>query len=258
MRRGEESPYMLMVAPVAERHRTTLTQEEINRMLHEPDLSHRVNVARSTVPAITHVDYSARVQTVDERHGRFYRLIKSFYETTGYPVIINTIFNLSWEPIVLTPKEAYQTFMHSEMDMLVLEDYVLHKTEQPLGFQPTVRSAESAQHEAETSSSDTPWADPLTGEPLVVRSEKAVNPVTGKVYPVEEGILRLFVATESAAGGDFTDVTELVKQFYEKTPFPNYDDLDNRRALLEKGRAGIFARLLNEQIPFNARVVEIG
>ena len=253
MRAGEESPYMLMVAPVAERRRTNLTQEEIERMLHEPDLSLRVNVPRSTVPAITHVDYSARVQTVDERHGRFYRLIKSFYEKTGCPVIINTSFNLSWEPIVLTPKEAYETFMHSEMDMLVLEDYVLHKTEQPLGFQPSVQFMETTQPD-----SDTPWADPLTGEPLSMSSEKAVNPVTGKVYPVEEGIPRLFVPTEAAAGDDFTDVTDLVKQFYEKTPFPNYDDLDNRRALLEKGRAGIFARLLNEQIPFNARVVEIG
>lgn len=258
MRRGEESPYMLMVAPVAEHRRTKLTQEEINRMLHEPDLSHRVNVARSTVPAITHVDYSARVQTVDERHGRFYRLIKSFYEKTGCPVIINTSFNLSWEPIVLTPKEAYETFMHSEMDMLVLEDYVLHKTEQPLGFRRAVPTLENAHHEIDSPETDTPWADPLTGEPLIVSLDKAVNPISGKVYPVEEGILRLFVPTESAAGDDFTDVTELVKQFYEKTPFPNYEDLDNRRALLEKGRAGIFARLLNEQIPFNARVVEIG
>ena len=77
---------------------------------------------RSTVPAITHVDYSARVQTVDERHGRFHRLMQRFHEKTGCPVLVNTSFNLSWEPIVLTPEEAYHTFMQSEMDVLVLEN----------------------------------------------------------------------------------------------------------------------------------------
>ena len=85
------------------------------------------------MPAITHVDYSARVQTVDERHGRFYRFMKRFHERTGCPIIVNTSFNLSWEPIVLTPQEAYHTFMQSEMDVLVLEDFVLHKSEQRLG-----------------------------------------------------------------------------------------------------------------------------
>jgi SAM-dependent methyltransferase len=84
-----------------------------------------------------------------------------------------------------------------------------------------------------------------------------VNPVTGVTYPVEDGIPRLFVPTEGS-DGDARDVTELVKQFYEQTPFPNYDDVDNLRALLEKARAGLFARLLNEQIPYSARVVEIG
>jgi carbamoyltransferase len=253
VRPDEESPYMLMVASVAERHRTRLTTADLDCLRHDPDLSQRVNVARSTVPAITHVDYSARIQTVDKRHGRFYRLMRNFYDKTGCPVIINTSFNLSWEPMVLTPKEAYETFMHSEMDMLVLEDYVLHKVNQPLGLKPWVDSIEAKQAEP-----NTPWADPYTGEPLVVSSQMAVNPVTGKVYPVEEGILRLFVPTESTLADNFTDVTETVKQFYEKTPFPNYDDLDNRRALLVKARVGLFARLLNEQIPFNARVVEIG
>ena len=84
----------------------------------------------------------------------------------------------------------------------------------------------------------------------------ARNPARGTCYPVEEGIPRLFVPTDAADRR--RDVTEIVKQFYEKTPFPNYDDLDNRRALLEKARAGLFARLLNEQIPYDARVVEVG
>src|SRR5262249_33989021 len=103
---------------------------------------------------------------------------------------------------------------------------------------------------------DSPWADPMTGEPLVMTCNEAVNAISGTRYPVIEGIPRLFVPTEGLAPGQ--DVTEIVQKFYEQTPFPNYDDLDNHRALLEKARSGLFARLLNEQIPYNARVVEIG
>jgi AcrR family transcriptional regulator len=131
MRPQEDSPYMLLVAPVLEERRVPLSPEDQERMRTDPDLLRRVNVVRSQVPAITHVDYSARVQTVDERHGRFYRLMKKFHEKTGCPVIVNTSFNLSWEPIVESPQEAYDTFMQSEMDVLVLEDCVLHKTQQP-------------------------------------------------------------------------------------------------------------------------------
>ena len=140
MRPGEDSPYMLQVAPVLEDRRVPLTEQERDSLRHDPDLGRRVNIVRSTVPAITHVDYSARVQTVDERHGRFYRLMKAFHARTGCPIIVNTSFNLSWEPIVLTPEHAYHTFMQSEMDVLVLEDCVLHKDEQPLGDEALGRS----------------------------------------------------------------------------------------------------------------------
>ena len=126
-----ENPYMLLVAPVLEKHRTDLTPEEA-RLMKDPDLRKRVNVARSTLPAITHVDYSARVQTVDEeRHGRFYRLMKAFEAKTGCPVVVNTSFNVRGEPIVMTPEHAFNCFVHTEMDVLVLEDCVLLKEEQP-------------------------------------------------------------------------------------------------------------------------------
>src|SRR5262249_19083637 len=83
---------------------------------------------RSTVPAITHVDYSARVQTVDEsRHGRFYRLMKCFEDLTDCPIIVNTSFNVRGEPIVCTPADAYRCFLGTEMDALVVEDFVLRK-----------------------------------------------------------------------------------------------------------------------------------
>ncbi len=278
MRPGEDSPYMLLVAPVLDRHRLPLSAEESEVLRSDPDLARRVNVARSTVPAITHVDYSARVETVDERHGRYYRLMKRFHEKTGCPVIVNTSFNLSWEPIVLTPEEAYHTFMQSEMDVLVLEDCVLFKREQPLGIEAwmpeveseaevvtvtamtrsgAVRVAEVPRLRTPAAPPASPWADPKTREPLLMTADGAHNPVTGAVYPVEEGIPRLFVPTDWS-DDDAGDVTDIVKQFYEKTPFPNYDDLDNLRGLLEKARAGLFARMLNEQIPYDARVVEIG
>jgi carbamoyltransferase len=252
MRPDEDSPYMLLVAPVLEQHRIHLSEDEQQKLRTDPDLVQRVTMVRSTIPAVTHVDNSARVQTVDERHGRYYRLLQAFHRRTGCPVLVNTSFNLSWEPIVQTPQEAYHTFMQSEMDALVLEDFVLLKAEQPLGLHPWASSdGASSPHQ------DSPWLDPKTGESLLMSSHAARNPVTGASYSVEEGIPRLFVLT-SPSGRDGEDVTEIVKSFYEKTPFPNYDDVDNQRALLEKARAGTFARLLNEQIPYSARVLEVG
>lgn len=129
---GQESPYMLLVADVREEHRLELSAEERRRQ-QDPDLRIRVSVPRSTLPAITHVDYSARVQTVDgHRHGRFHRLMQGFHERSGCPVIVNTSFNIRGEPIVCTPADAYRCFMGTEIDVLVLEDVVLHKRRQPV------------------------------------------------------------------------------------------------------------------------------
>jgi carbamoyltransferase len=126
-----ESPYMLLVAPVRKELRCELTEEQ-KRAMRDPDLRKRVNVKRSTIPAITHMDMSARIQSVDEkRNGRYYRLIREFKRQTGCGVIINTSFNIRGEPIVCTPQDAYRCFMASDMDVLVLENCVLYKTEQP-------------------------------------------------------------------------------------------------------------------------------
>jgi carbamoyltransferase len=128
----KESPYMLLVAPVHPDKRRRLSADE-EAALGGDDLRARVNVERSEVPAITHVDYSARVQTVDaERHGRYHKLIERFAEKTGCPVIINTSFNVRGEPIVCTPANAYHCFMHTDMDVLVLEDFILYKDKQDL------------------------------------------------------------------------------------------------------------------------------
>jgi carbamoyltransferase len=126
-----DSPYMLMVAPVRDELRRSLTVEE-RRQLEDPDLCVRVSVPRSSIPAVTHVDGSARVQTVDrQRHGRFYDLLHRFHATTGCPVLVNTSFNIRGEPIVCTPEDAYRCFLATNIDCLVIENYVLMRDEQP-------------------------------------------------------------------------------------------------------------------------------
>jgi len=127
MRPREQSPYMLLVAPVQQSHRLPVNGH--GESLFGID---KLKVLRSTVPAITHVDYSARVQTVDEqRHGRYYKLIRKFAERTGCPLVINTSFNVRSEPIVMSPEHAYRCFMATNIDVLVLERFVLVKQGQP-------------------------------------------------------------------------------------------------------------------------------
>ena len=125
---GQESPYMLLVAPVLEAHRLPLSVDQQATMENDPDLRHRVNVPRSVIPSVTHVDYSARIQTVDEgRNPRLWRLLRQFFEDTGCPVLVNTSFNIRGEPIVCTPADAYRCFLGTEMDALVLEDVIVVK-----------------------------------------------------------------------------------------------------------------------------------
>jgi carbamoyltransferase len=125
MRDEEDSPYMLLVAPVVAERRLSADDGDAKGL-------DKLKVIRSEVPAITHVDFSARVQTVDaERHGRLYRLMKAFEARTGCPVLINTSFNVRGEPIVCTPEHAYHCFMGTDMDVLVMEDFLLLKDEQP-------------------------------------------------------------------------------------------------------------------------------
>lgn len=127
---GVESPYMLLVAQV----RSPLMREldEADRAaMEDPDLRRRAGVVRSTLPAITHVDGSARLQTVDaERHGRLHRLLMEFERQTGCPVLVNTSFNVRGEPIVNTPEEAWTCFLHTEIDALVIEDCIVLRGDQ--------------------------------------------------------------------------------------------------------------------------------
>jgi len=119
---------MLLVANIREQHRVPIGDDQREMMASDPDLCRRVNVLRSSVPAITHVDYSARMQTVDEaRNPRFHALLTSFFALTGCPILVNTSFNVRGEPIVCTPEYAYRCFRATDMDVLVLEDCVLEK-----------------------------------------------------------------------------------------------------------------------------------
>ena len=127
-----DSPYMLIVAPVKDDLACDLSEDEKNIMASDPNLLKRVKVKRSSLPAVTHVDMSARVQTVSEtRNKRYYRLIRKFKELTGSGVIVNTSFNIRGEPIVCSPEDAYRCFISTDMDILVMEDFILYKSEQP-------------------------------------------------------------------------------------------------------------------------------
>jgi carbamoyltransferase len=125
---GQESPYMLLVAPVRQDRRVPIDPSALRTMQEDPDLRHRVNVVRSEIPAVTHVDYSARIQTIDDqRNPRLARLLEAFDRLTGCPVLVNTSFNVRGEPIVCTPEDAYRCFLATDMDVLVLEDIVITK-----------------------------------------------------------------------------------------------------------------------------------
>lgn len=123
---NSDSPYMLIVAPVREEHHASLDTDDKNRTGLD-----RLDVVRSTLPAITHVDYSARVQTVTaDSNKRFYDLIQAFKERTGTGVLVNTSFNVRDEPVVCSPLDAYRCFMATEMDVLAIGNFILRKPEQ--------------------------------------------------------------------------------------------------------------------------------
>lgn len=240
-----ESPYMLVVAPVHQDQRLELTPEQADRAGFD-----KLEVPRSTIPAVTHVDHSARIQTVDtERNPPFRRLLEAFQRTTGCPVLVNTSFNLGWDPIVCTPEEAYRTFMSSDIDALSMGEYLLEKTSQPASVSVREREADGG------------WLAGLLQSPcceaeLESGAESFTCTRCGHAFPVEDGIPRLFWPHERI--DDPSDVTEKVKAFYEETPFPNYDDHDSLRSLIEKSRRGIYGRRIDAAIPYNGIALEVG
>ena len=131
-----DSPYMLLVANVVESQRKEITKEE--SVLSGVD---KINYPRSTIPAVTHVDFSSRIQTVHkETNLTFYRLLEQFKKLTNFPVLVNTSFNVRGEPIVLTPEDAFRCFMGTELDVLVVGNAYMKKTEQPKSLYSNYRS----------------------------------------------------------------------------------------------------------------------
>lgn len=138
MQPEDDSPYMLLVADVADSQRINPPSDQPSEAGRPSGLEQLLAI-RSTIPAVTHVDNSARVQTVDaHRHGRYYRLLRAFAEQTGSPVLINTSFNVRGEPIVCSPADAYHCFMATNMDVLVLENCILLKSKQPQAEQHAI------------------------------------------------------------------------------------------------------------------------
>ena len=122
-----DSPYMLMVAPVKKDQRILMTKEQQQLFGIE-----KLNIARSKIPAVTHIDYSARIQTVDGKFNKkFYNLLKEFDKLTNCPILINTSFNVRGEPIVCSPQDSYRCFMRTEIDILAIENFILLKADQP-------------------------------------------------------------------------------------------------------------------------------
>ena len=145
MRPYEDSPYMLLVARVREKQRLSPRPSADGQEARAFGIE-LLNQCRSTIPAVTHVDYSARVQTVDEqRNPLLHGLLMRFHEKTGCPVLINTSFNVRSEPIVCTPEDAYRCFMATDMDVLVLGRHILHKSEQKSAMDEAARTRHLAQ-----------------------------------------------------------------------------------------------------------------
>jgi carbamoyltransferase len=132
-----DSPYMMMVADVNTEHRITMTDEEVNFFGID-----KLNIRRSSIPAVTHVDYSARIQTVhSDTNPKYYSLISKFKEMTGCPIVVNTSFNVRGEPIVNTPEDAFRCFMGTGIDMLAIGNCILRKEKQDASFALNYRGA---------------------------------------------------------------------------------------------------------------------
>jgi len=243
-----DSPYMLLVAPVKRARQIAMTPEQ--QALEGID---KLNVARSDIPAVTHVDYSARIQTVHpETNERFHRLLTLMRQRTGSSVLVNTSFNVRDEPIVCTPEDAYRCFMATEMDTLVIGNAILRKQDQLPPLPATVRG-DSLMPDRLMACLRAPGA---TGDGSLERVDGAFRcPETGAVYPDREGVPSLLRPIE-AKGSD--RITAKIKGFYEEHPFPNYDGVQEFGDLVNRGQKTAFARDLLETIGFNKLVLECG
>jgi carbamoyltransferase len=258
MRPRDESPYMLLVFPVRDDKRLVASPE-----CQRTEGLAKLQVQRSVIPAVTHVDASARLQTVDGDGGLYRRLLEAFHRRTGCPVLVNTSFNLGWDPIVCTPREAYETFMACDLDALCMGHFVLEKRSQP-AWVDSAPARPAPAHALATVSSpksadpvlDSVLRSPCCGAEMAPRNGQRNCGRCSHAFAIEGGIARLFWPHERI--DERSDVTRRVQSFYEETPFPNYEDTDTLRSLIDKSRRGVYARCLDAAIPYNSTVLEIG
>jgi len=244
-----DSPYMLLVAPVKESRRIAMTPQQ-----QALEGIAKLNVPRSDIPAVTHIDYSARIQTVSpETNPCFHALLKALKARTGYSVVINTSFNVRDEPIVCSPDDAYRCFMASEMDMLVIGNHVLRKGRQQPALAPaSARAGDGLIPERLLVCLKAPGGPQ---DSSLVRIEGAYRCVeTGEVYPDFDGVPSLLTGfgVDDAKG-----VTERVKAFYED-PFPSYEGLDDFGELVNRGQKNAYAQGLLDAIGYNKLILECG
>jgi SAM-dependent methyltransferase len=200
----------------------------------------------STLPQST----GAPVQAVGPGgHGLFRRLLEAFHRLTGCPALLDTGLHLDGEPLASAPRDAYQTFMASGIDLLAMGHHLLAKAAQPAHVDEADPCARDVVLEGLL-------RHPGTGATLRIEGDRAVGDPGGEAFERAEGIWRMFWPHEGMAGP--SDVTRAVQSFYEETPFPNYEEHDSLRSLVEKSRRGVYARRLDEAIPYNATVLEVG
>lgn len=209
--------------------------------------------ATSTLPAITDGASPVAIQTVDaERHPALASLLRAFERATGCPVLVNTSFNLSGEPLVATPQDAWRTFMSSDADVLVLENAIVMKSTQRGKLE--ARRVDPATGKESDPAAEDLLRCPACGSEFAIDGDRAVCKGCATVRQREGGIWRMFQPSEPFDG----DITQMVKGFYEEHPFPNYDEDESLASIMEKAQRGIYARLLGEQIPFDGRALEVG
>ena len=243
-----DSPYMLLVAPVRSQRCTKMTAEQ--NALHGIE---KLNVPRSDIPAVTHIDYSARIQTVHPAtNERFHRLLGAMRARTGTSVLVNTSFNVRDEPIVCTPEDAYRCFMATEMDVLVLGNAILHKEEQ-LRPAATPARGDALIPDRLLGCLAPPWSVDGGGIERVPGAFRCTQ--SGKIFPDRDGVPSLLV---DRAGNGSDAITGKVKAFYEEHPFPNYDGVQDFGDLVNRAMQNPFAKGLLDAIGYNKLILECG
>jgi carbamoyltransferase len=243
-----DSPYMLLVASVKRERQIAMTAEQA--ALFGID---KLNVPRSDIPAVTHVDYSARVQTVhSSTNERLHRLLSTMRARTGNSVLVNTSFNVRDEPIVCTPEDAYRCFMATEMDVLVLGNVVLRKADQ-LPVPAAVRSGDALIPDRLLACLKPPGASDDVSLERVSGAFRCGK--TGTLYPDRDGVPSLLAGIDT---DERDPVTGRIKAFYEEHPFPNYEGVQEYGDLVTRGSKNPFMNRLLSAIGYNKLVLECG